>query len=54
MSYSHIILPSWGSCGPHTLNLIGQTLLWGIDADAYDNKVGEVFALEEEHKLMRK
>jgi hypothetical protein len=40
-------------CGPHTLNLISQTLLWGIDADAYDNDVGEVFALKEEHKLTR-
>ncbi|KAK1914222.1 hypothetical protein P3342_007468 [Pyrenophora teres f. teres] len=26
-------------CGPHTLNLIGQTLLWGVDGDAYDNNV---------------
>jgi hypothetical protein len=40
-------------CGPHTLNLIGQTLLWGIDADVYDNDGSEVFALEEEHRLMR-
>lgn len=24
-------------CGPHTLNLVGQTLLWGNDADAFDN-----------------
>jgi hypothetical protein len=26
-------------CGPHTLNLIGQTLLWGKDSDAFDNDV---------------
>jgi hypothetical protein len=24
-------------CSPHTLNLIGQTLLWGKDAEAFDN-----------------
>ena len=40
-------------CGPHTLNLIGQTLLWGKDADAYDNEVGEAVVLDKEHKLMK-
>ena len=40
-------------CGPHTLNLIGQTLLWGKDADAYDNEVGEAVVLDEEHKVMK-
>jgi hypothetical protein len=39
-------------CGPHTLNLIGQTLLWGKDGDAYDNNVSEVVTVDEEHKLM--
>jgi hypothetical protein len=39
-------------CGPHTLNLIGQTLLWGKDGNAYDNNVGKVVAVDEEHKLM--
>lgn len=39
-------------CGPHTLNLIGQTLLWGKDSDAYDNHVGEVVTVDTEHKLM--
>jgi hypothetical protein len=29
-------------CGPHTLNLIGQTLLWGKDSDAFDNIVQEL------------
>jgi hypothetical protein len=29
-------------CGPHTLNLIGQRLLWGQDADAYDNNAREL------------
>jgi hypothetical protein len=24
-------------CSTHTLNLIGQTLLWGKDAEAFDN-----------------
>lgn len=24
-------------CAPHTLNLVGQTLLWGSNQDAYDN-----------------
>jgi hypothetical protein len=24
-------------CAPHTLNLIGQTLLWGRNPEAYDN-----------------
>jgi hypothetical protein len=39
-------------CGPHTLNLIGQTLLWGKDGDAYNNNVSEVVAVDKEHKLM--
>jgi hypothetical protein len=25
-------------CGPHTLNLIGQVLLWGRKAEAFNNK----------------
>ncbi|KAK1917077.1 hypothetical protein P3342_001659 [Pyrenophora teres f. teres] len=25
-------------CGPHTINLIGQRLLWGRDADSYNNE----------------
>jgi hypothetical protein len=28
-------------CGPHTLNLIGQRLLWGQDTDVYDNNARE-------------
>jgi hypothetical protein len=39
-------------CGPHTVILIGQTLLWGKDGDAYDNNVGEVVAVDKEHKLI--
>lgn len=39
-------------CGPHTLNIVGQTLLWGKDSDAYDNNVGEVVAVDTEHKFM--
>ncbi|KAI0568968.1 hypothetical protein TUN199_11416, partial [Pyrenophora tritici-repentis] len=29
-------------CGPHTLNLIGQTLLWGNNQQAYDNAPKEL------------
>ena len=29
-------------CGPHTLNLVGQRLLWGQDEDAYDNDKREL------------
>jgi hypothetical protein len=29
-------------CGPHTLNLIGQVLLWGKDTNAYDNTASEL------------
>jgi hypothetical protein len=29
-------------CGPHTLNLVGQTLLWGNNADAFDNDVSNL------------
>ena len=29
-------------CGPHTLNLVGQRLLWGQDEDAYDNNKREL------------
>ena len=29
-------------CGPHTLNLVGQTLIWGKDSDAFDNDVREI------------
>jgi hypothetical protein len=36
-------------CGPHTLNLIGQRLLWGQDTDAYDNDARE---LANESKFM--
>lgn len=39
-------------CGPHTLNLIGQVLLWGRDADAFDNEVGAAAELGREHELM--
>lgn len=37
-------------CGPHTLNLIGQTLLWGKDDDAFDNNINE---LTDESDFMR-
>lgn len=37
-------------CGPHTLNLIGQQLLWGSDSAAYDNDTSE---LAEEIQFMR-
>jgi hypothetical protein len=29
-------------CGPHMLNLVGQTLLWGKDGDAFDNDAREL------------
>ena len=29
-------------CGPHTLNLVGQTLLWGNNADAFDNDISNL------------
>ena len=29
-------------CGPHTLNLVGQTLLWGKDYAAFDNDDSEI------------
>jgi hypothetical protein len=28
-------------CGPHTLNLVGQAIIFGKDKDAYDNAVEE-------------
>ncbi|KAI2475920.1 hypothetical protein Ptr902_12746 [Pyrenophora tritici-repentis] len=34
-------------CGAHTLNLIGQALLWGSNNDAYDNDRSEL-AVESE------
>jgi len=37
-------------CGPHTLNLIGQTLLWGNNQQAYDNAPED---LNDEVRLMR-
>ncbi|KAI1521801.1 hypothetical protein PtrSN001C_012091, partial [Pyrenophora tritici-repentis] len=37
-------------CGPHTLNLIGQTLLWGNNQQAYDNAPKE---LSDEVRFMR-
>jgi len=37
-------------CGPHTLNLIGQALLWGSNNDAYDNDSSE---LAVESQLLR-
>jgi len=29
-------------CAPHTLNLVGQTLLWGRNLEAYDNNGGNL------------
>jgi type IV pilus biogenesis protein CpaD/CtpE len=29
-------------CGPYTLNLAGQTLLWGNNGDAFDNDVSNL------------
>jgi hypothetical protein len=29
-------------CGPHTIDLIGQVLLWGTNSDAYSNDVSEL------------
>jgi hypothetical protein len=29
-------------CAPHTLNLIGQTLLWGNNSEAFDNDGGDI------------
>ena len=29
-------------CSPHTLNLVGQTLLWGKDNDAFNNDSSEL------------
>jgi hypothetical protein len=37
-------------CGPHTINLIGQALLFGKDKDAYNNDTEQV---EEEEALMQ-
>ena len=37
-------------CGPYTLNLIGQTLLWGNNQQAYDNTPEE---LSDEVRFMR-
>lgn len=37
-------------CSPHTLNLIGQTLLWGKDDDAFDNTASK---LDDESDFMR-
>jgi hypothetical protein len=39
-------------CGPHTINLIGQKLLWGRDGEAYNNEVSEAIELDAEHELM--
>jgi hypothetical protein len=36
-------------CGPHTLNLVGQTLLWGKEANAFDNDASK---LAEESEFM--
>jgi hypothetical protein len=35
-------------CAPHTLNLVGQILLWGKDSSSYDNDPAE-FAVESEY-----
>jgi hypothetical protein len=37
-------------CGPHTINLIGQALLWGKNSSAYNNNASE---LPDEDKFMR-
>jgi hypothetical protein len=37
-------------CGPHTLNLISQVLLWGKDTNAYDNTASE---LTDKNRFMR-
>jgi hypothetical protein len=37
-------------CGAHTLNLIGQALLWGNNNDAYDN---DSSSLTVESELLR-
>ncbi|KNG47916.1 ribonuclease h-like protein, partial [Stemphylium lycopersici] len=29
-------------CAPHTLSLVGQMLLWGVNPDAYDNEEGNL------------
>jgi hypothetical protein len=29
------------ACGPHTINLIGQMLLWGKEKESYDNNESE-------------
>jgi hypothetical protein len=29
-------------CAPYTLNLVGQTLLWGNNQDAYNNNEGNL------------
>ncbi|KAI1668043.1 Dimer-Tnp-hAT dimerization containing protein [Pyrenophora tritici-repentis] len=36
-------------CGSHTLNLVGQTLLWGKDGDAFNNDARE---LHDEHDFI--
>ena len=31
-------------CSPHTINLVGQVLLWGKDGDSYNNNASEIAA----------
>jgi hypothetical protein len=52
--------PEWDSnatycrlrCGPHTLNLIGQVLLWGKKAEAFNNNHASS-DIAEETQLMK-
>lgn len=37
-------------CSPHSLNLVGQTVIYGVDKDAFDNKVSQA---KTEEQLLR-
>ncbi|KAI1664628.1 hypothetical protein L13192_10747 [Pyrenophora tritici-repentis] len=39
-------------CGPHTLNLIGQIIIFGSDQAAYDNTAGVTTSVEEEQQFL--
>jgi len=39
-------------CGPHTLNLVGQMIIFGSDQAAYDNLAAVAENVEEEQELL--
>jgi hypothetical protein len=40
-------------CGPHTLNLVGQMVIFGSDQAAYDNLASVAESIEEEQELLQ-